>query len=241
MIINVSIPHNMSRYEALRRANYPFALTFESFMKSLVTIQHLTGYDLQETIGFVEDALNLKSNMDLFSGGDNPKTLRIQTDDPELIAMYETVPSKSRATINILILMLTMSHTYESTSVSRFIHKLNELSRQLDQEPHMNAPVITKTHTPVSKIPAPKTTRPKNSEKKTVKENKVVPEEPKVFAIKKAVDVDDVSIKPVEQSIATVDRLLDKVSNLKSNTQETLPEAGTVVTTSDALTSFIDL
>lgn len=169
MYIQANLPEDYGAFKAIQRQNFPFNKSFEHFIITLSNLQDALGYDIYDTIGFVESNL-------VFIGveprKDNTKmctSFRFKTFDSTIINFYEKSPLNNKlTTILICRLIISLSEVY-NTSLNNMSYLLRKLQSEIQtpiQYPNLQqAQPIQYTHTqpvvvstpmqqlPVSEVP----------------------------------------------------------------------------------------
>ena len=130
MYIQANLPEDYGAFKAIQRQNFPFNKSFEHFIITLSNLQDALGYDIYDTIGFVESNL-------VFIGveprKDNTKmctSFRFKTFDSTIINFYEKSPLNNKlTTILICRLIISLSEVY-NTSLNNMSYLLRKLQSE---------------------------------------------------------------------------------------------------------------
>lgn len=131
MYIQANLPEDYGAFKAIQRQNFPFNKSFEHFIITLSNLQDALGYDIYDTIGFVESNL-------VFIGveprKDNTKmctSFRFKTFDSTIINFYEKSPLNNKlTTILICRLIISLSEVY-NTSLNNMSYLLRKLQSEI--------------------------------------------------------------------------------------------------------------
>ena len=131
MYIQANLPEDYGSFKAIQRQNFPFNKSFEHFIITLSNLQDALGYDIYDTIGFVESNL-------VFIGveprKDNTKmctSFRFKTFDSTIINFYEKSPLNNKlTTILICRLIISLSEVY-NTSLNNMSYLLRKLQSEI--------------------------------------------------------------------------------------------------------------
>lgn len=170
MYIQANLPEDYGAFKAIQRQNFPFNKSFEHFIITLSNLQDVLGYDIYDTIGFVESNL-------VFIGveprKDNTKmctSFRFKTFDSTIINFYEKSPLNNKlTTILICRLIISLSEVY-NTSLNNMSYLLRKLQSEIQtpiqypnlqqtqplQYAHPQPVAVVPTHMqqlPVSEVP----------------------------------------------------------------------------------------
>lgn len=160
MYIQANLPEDYGAFKAIQRQNFPFNKSFEHFIITLSNLQDALGYDIYDTIGFVESNL-------VFIGveprKDNTKmctSFRFKTFDSTIINFYEKSPLNNKlTTILICRLIISLSEVY-NTSLNNMSYLLRKLQSEIQtpvQYPNLQQtqPIQYAHPQPVAVVPTP--------------------------------------------------------------------------------------
>lgn len=160
MYIQANLPEDYGAFKAIQRQNFPFNKSFEHFIITLSNLQDALGYDIYDTIGFVESNL-------VFIGveprKDNTKmctSFRFKTFDSTIINFYEKSPLNNKlTTILICRLIISLSEVY-NTSLNNMSYLLRKLQSEIQtpiQYPNLQQtqPLQYAHPQPVAVVPTP--------------------------------------------------------------------------------------
>lgn len=160
MYIQANLPEDYGAFKAIQRRNFPFNKSFEHFIITLSNLQDALGYDIYDTIGFVESNL-------VFIGveprKDNTKmctSFRFKTFDSTIINFYEKSPLNNKlTTILICRLIISLSEVY-NTSLNNMSYLLRKLQSEIQtpvQYPNLQQtqPIQYAHPQPVAVVPTP--------------------------------------------------------------------------------------
>lgn len=160
MYIQANLPEDYGAFKAIQRQNFPFNKSFEHFIITLSNLQDALGYDIYDTIGFVESNL-------VFIGveprKDNTKmctSFRFKTFDSTIINFYEKSPLNNKlTTILICRLIISLSEVY-NTSLNNMSYLLRKLQSEIQtpiQYPNLQQtqPLQYAHPQPVAVVPPP--------------------------------------------------------------------------------------
>ena len=160
MYIQANLPEDYGAFKAIQRQNFPFNKSFEHFIITLSNLQDALGYDIYDTIGFVESNL-------VFIGveprKDNTKmctSFRFKTFDSTIINFYEKSPLNNKLTsILICRLIISLSEVY-NTSLNNMSYLLRKLQSEIQtpiQYPNLQQtqPLQYAHPQPVAVVPTP--------------------------------------------------------------------------------------
>lgn len=160
MYIQANLPEDYGAFKTIQRQNFPFNKSFEHFIITLSNLQDALGYDIYDTIGFVESNL-------VFIGveprKDNTKmctSFRFKTFDSTIINFYEKSPLNNKlTTILICRLIISLSEVY-NTSLNNMSYLLRKLQSEIQtpiQYPNLQQtqPIQYAHPQPVAVVPTP--------------------------------------------------------------------------------------